>query len=113
MIRILVERNTAGQVERVMVKGHANFAEHGKDLVCAAVSGITIGMVNAIETMFDVQVHSADDGDGKVDCHLPREVRDPETRGKIHLLLEAMAVSLKNVADEFPKYVTIQERKRK
>ncbi|MFC7440843.1 ribosomal-processing cysteine protease Prp [Laceyella putida] len=113
MIRILVERNATGQVERVLVKGHANFAEEGKDLVCAAVSGISIGMVNAIETMFGVQIHADDDGDGKVDCHLPRDVHDPETREKIHLLLEAMVVSLKNMADEFPKYVTIQERNRK
>lgn len=113
MIRILVERDAAGRVERVLVTGHANFAEAGKDLVCAAVSGISIGMANAIESMFGVQVHADDDGDGKVDCRLPHEMCDPETREKIHLLLEAMVVSLRNMADEFPRYIKLQERSKK
>lgn len=110
MIKIQVERNQQGQVERVLVQGHANFGEHGRDIVCAAVSGISIGMANAIETMFDVQMHAEDDGDGKLDCHLPPSV-DAETREKIYLLLAAMVISLKNIADEFPRYVTMKEWK--
>jgi uncharacterized protein YsxB (DUF464 family) len=111
MIRILVERNDLGQVSRVLITGHAGYDDPGKDIVCAAVSGISIGLVNAIETMFGVQVHADDDGDGKVDCRLPKGLNDPEKLSKIGLLLEAMVVSLKNVADEYPSYVKMKERK--
>jgi len=109
MIRISVERDSQGQVTRVLIKGHANYREHGKDIVCAAVSGISIGMVNAIETMFGVRMHADNDGDGKVDCRLPSERIAPDVEGKIRLLMETLVVMLKGVADEFPSYVTIKE----
>ncbi|SEN34531.1 ribosomal-processing cysteine protease Prp [Lihuaxuella thermophila] len=110
MIRIEVERDGQGEVERVLITGHANYGEYGRDIVCAAVSGISIGMVNAIEKMFGVQVHADDDGDGKVDCRLPKGLDDPEKIAKIRLLMEAMAVSLRNMADEYPDYVKMIER---
>lgn len=104
MIRIRIERNTHGDAERVLVTGHANFAEHGSDIVCAAVSGIVIGQVNAIETLTGVTVHQPDDGDGKVDLRVPAGLA-PEVAQKIHLLVEAMVLSLRNIADSYPKYV--------
>ncbi|MBA4496162.1 ribosomal-processing cysteine protease Prp [Paenactinomyces guangxiensis] len=110
MIRIQVERNEQAEVERILVTGHANYAEPGKDIICAAVSGISIGMVNAIEKMFGVKVHADDDGEGKVDCRLPENLDDPEKAAKIRLLMEAMAVSLKSMADEYPSYVRMKER---
>ena len=33
------------------VKGHAESAEYGKDLVCAGVSSITTGLLNALDTL--------------------------------------------------------------
>ena len=111
MIRIRVKRDGQNRVKRVLITGHANYGEYGNDIVCAAVSGISIGMANAIEQMFGVQVHGEDDGDGKVDCVLPDQVEDPDTREKIGLLLEAMVVSLENVADAYSSYVKISEWK--
>ena len=42
-------------VNGLEVKGHANFAEHGKDLVCAGVSCIITGGFNALNKE-DVEV---------------------------------------------------------
>ncbi|MDQ0417554.1 uncharacterized protein YsxB (DUF464 family) [Croceifilum oryzae] len=104
MIRIRIERNNHGDVRRVLVTGHANFAEHGSDIVCAAVSGIVFGQVNAIETLTGVIVHQPDDGDGKVDLRIPEGLA-PEVGQKIALLVEAMVISLEQIADSYPKYV--------
>lgn len=111
MIKIRVKRDGQNHVKRVIITGHADFDKHGKDIVCAAVSGISIGMANAIEQILGVRVHAEDDGDGKVDCSLPDEIQDPDRREKIGLLLEAMVVSLQNMADEFPSYVKMSEWK--
>ncbi|SDY05110.1 ribosomal-processing cysteine protease Prp [Thermoactinomyces sp. DSM 45892] len=104
MIRIRIERNDHGDVKRVLVTGHANFAEHGSDIVCAAVSGIVFGQVNAIETLTGVRVHQPDDGDGKVDLRIPEGLA-PEVERKIILLVEAMVISLRDIADSYPRYV--------
>jgi uncharacterized protein len=110
MIQIQLERDEQGRVKRLHMSGHATFAEQGKDVVCAAVSSISICMINAIEKMFGVQVHTEDVHPGHLECFMPTGL-DKEITAKIALLLEAMVVSLQMVAEEYPLYVTIQEQK--
>ncbi|RAL26645.1 ribosomal-processing cysteine protease Prp [Thermoflavimicrobium daqui] len=112
MVRILIERDQEGQVKRVSIKGHAGYAEPGRDIVCAAISGISIGMVNAIEKLTGVQVHSDLDHEGKMNCQIPANVNDPKVIDQIHLLLEAMILSLEQVADEAPDFVKIKEKRK-
>lgn len=38
-----------GKFESLRVKGHADFAPNGQDLVCAAVSAIVTGGINALK----------------------------------------------------------------
>lgn len=113
MIRIRVKQNQAGLVEQIKVTGHANFAEHGMDIVCAAVSAVTIGMVNAMEQITGVTVHQSDDGEGKVDCRIPVDLPTGEVRTQLGLLMQAMNLSLKGIADGYPKYVHYKQIKRK
>ncbi len=47
MIKVKVKRD--GYIKFLHVSGHAMFDEHGKDIVCAAVSSMTILTINAIE----------------------------------------------------------------
>ena len=35
------------------VKGHAGYDEYGKDIVCAAVSVLTVNMANSVEKFTD------------------------------------------------------------
>jgi len=109
MIRIRVKRNQAELVEQIQVTGHANFAEHGMDIVCAAVSAITIGMVNAMEQITGVVVHQPDDGEGKVDCRIPEDL-STDVRTKLDLLMKAMDLSLKGIADAYPDYVQYKQK---
>jgi uncharacterized protein YsxB (DUF464 family) len=110
MIRIRVKQNQAF-VEQIQVTGHANFAEHGMDIVCAAVSAVTIGMVNAMEQITGVIVHQADDGEGKVDCRIPEDL-PAEVHSKLGLLMEAMDLSLKGIADAYPDYVQYKQNRK-
>lgn len=47
MIKITVHFNDR-QVDDILISGHAGYDKNGKDIVCAAVSSITITTVNAI-----------------------------------------------------------------
>lgn len=42
MIKVEISNN------KIEIKGHANFDEYGKDIVCASVSSIVITTINAI-----------------------------------------------------------------
>jgi len=45
---IKVEITKDSYIKRVKVHGHANFSEHGSDIVCSAASSMTILTVNAL-----------------------------------------------------------------
>ncbi|PTX59403.1 hypothetical protein C8P63_11299 [Melghirimyces profundicolus] len=107
MIRISLFHDGEGRLERVVLQGHAGYAEAGKDIVCAAVTGIAIGLTNASETLLGVRIHQEDvdeEEGGYLDCRLPEDL-DPEKRERVRFLLEAMAASLQSVAKEYPSYV--------
>ncbi len=48
MIQILVTRNEHGHVSAFEISGHAESGPYGHDLVCAAVSAVSFGSVNAV-----------------------------------------------------------------
>ena len=49
MIKITVRYKSTGEFDSLVSQGHANSAPHGQDLVCAAVSGILLGGINALK----------------------------------------------------------------
>ena len=46
MIKIDVKETDC--IDKIEIKGHANYSLHGSDIVCASVSSIAITTVNAI-----------------------------------------------------------------
>ena len=53
MIDISIYKNSMHKTEKVVVSGHAGYARHGEDIVCAAVSilsqTILIGLVEVLK----------------------------------------------------------------
>lgn len=43
-------------VEALEIKGHANYADEGQDIVCSAVSAIGVGGLNALENIDDIDI---------------------------------------------------------
>ena len=48
MIKIDVKETDC--IDKIEIKGHANYSLHGSDIVCASVSSIAITTVNAINS---------------------------------------------------------------
>lgn len=110
MIRVVVERDAAGRIVAVQIDGHAGYAEPGRDIVCAAVSAISIGMVNAVETVLGVRLPAEVKEDGFLRCRMP-VVGDEGLRERVQLLLEAMVAALRSVESEYGRYVRVTERR--
>lgn len=108
MIRVFVERNESGRIQSVQIDGHAGYAEAGRDIVCAAVSAISIGMVNAVEAVLGVQLPTEVKDDGFLRCRLPT-LADEQLQEKVQLLLEAMLAALRSVEAEYGRYVQVTD----
>lgn len=48
---IKIEIKGKDEINSIKITGHANFADYGKDIVCASVSSIAITTVNALESL--------------------------------------------------------------
>lgn len=105
MIRITIGRDAEGRIVSFAVVGHANSAKRGKDIVCAGVSTVSVGTVNAIETLTGI-VLPATMKDGWLSSEIPTH-SDPEVDGKLQLLLESMVVMLETIASSYGKFVDI------
>jgi uncharacterized protein YsxB (DUF464 family) len=110
MITVRIGRHADGSVAELRISGHAYSGEPGHDLVCAAVSGISFGMFNAIEMVLKVELPVQMGKGGFLHCKVPQEYTEG-LQEKVQLMLEGMVASLCSVAMEHDKYVKVIDTK--
>lgn len=108
MIKIKMYRQTNDSTIRSFsIKGHADYDQSGKDIVCAGVSAIAVGTVNSIEALTGVvlnhQTHH-----GLLKASRPDFIPQDQLM-QVNLLLESMLVMLQTIEHSYGKYVAIQE----
>jgi len=94
MIKVKVSKN------QITIKGHANYAEHGQDIVCAAVSSIVTTSINACLSL-DGSSIKYEDNEGLVIIDI---LNDSETTIK---LINNMINMLTELANTYKKNITI------
>ena len=89
MIRVTIYKNEKHQCVGFKAHGHAGFSEEGQDIVCAAVSVLTINTLNAIEKFADDRTSLvSDESKGLIDYRLKG---NPTREAK--LLLDAVVAT--------------------
>jgi len=107
LIIVRIERRPDGTIDGFSSRGHAGYADPGEDIVCAAVSAITIGTVNSVEALTGVVMKSRMK-DGFLSARLPKLSENANVE-QIQLLLESMQVILIGIEDEYDKYIKIKQ----
>jgi uncharacterized protein len=110
MIKVTITRNDNNKITAFEMSGHADFAKHGQDIVCAGASAVSFGTVNAIIALCGTmpKIEQSSDG-GYLRCEFPANV-DSSTFEKIQLLLEGMVVSLETIERDYGKYIKIHTK---
>jgi uncharacterized protein len=107
MIKIQIVRDDANRISRFTVSGHAFYDDPGKDIVCAGVSAVAIGAVNAIEKLTGL-VPETESKSGLLKAETP--ISDDSRRNdQVQLLLEGMVAALESIVESYGKHVTIKE----
>lgn len=113
MIKVKIERSrSSNRINAFSLSGHADAGPYGYDLVCAAVSALSFGAINAIIKLCDVKlpVETGEEG-GFLRCEIPDGLQE-ETNEKVQLLLEGMLVSLGSLEREYRKHIIISDKKK-
>lgn len=107
MIKVLIHQTDQKKIDFFTVSGHADFAEYGSDIVCAGVSAVTFGTVNAIEELTKVVPIIEQGGEGGyLRCEIPEGLSKTNSE-KIQLLLKGMLVSLQTIERDYNDYIKI------
>ena len=61
MTTITIIRSSSDSYKGIECLGHAGFAEYGDDIVCSAISVLTINLINSIETLTDDKIDLVQD----------------------------------------------------
>lgn len=83
-----------------IVENHANFDEYGKDLVCAAVSGIVMGSLNWFDKSMIKEI--------VVDENIPLIKLSLNESEKNTIGLSLIACQLKEIKNNYSKYLSIK-----
>jgi uncharacterized protein YsxB (DUF464 family) len=105
-VKFARERST-GRIIGFTVEGHALFAEAGKDIVCAGVSAVTVGTVNAAEAVVGVEL-STRMNEGLLSAVVPKGLSETK-EASLQLLLESMVVMLQTIEQSYGKYIKLKD----
>ncbi len=104
MIQVIVYHKEK-QICGFEISGHAGYAKKGADIVCSAVSVLTLNTINAIENFTEIpyQVDADEKNGGYLKVLFPLEgLADHD----VQLLLQTMEMGLLAIEAEYQKYLT-------
>jgi len=104
MINIRLVRDKDGFIWNFAIQGHAGYGRKGSDIVCSAVSAVAYTALGALEELAGISNYSEEDGFMR--CTIPADV-DNEAKYKIRIILETMAIGLKQIEQAYKRYVSV------
>ncbi|MDG0871745.1 ribosomal-processing cysteine protease Prp [Paenibacillus thiaminolyticus] len=107
MIHVTVRRKPDRSIAGFSIEGHAEYAPHGEDIVCAGVSAVSVGAANAIEALTGVELE-CEMKDGFLSGTVPF-IERKDIEAQVQLLLESMIIGLQSIEASYESYLQIEE----
>ena len=99
MIKITIRYAKSKEFESLSIKGHANSGPLGHDLVCAAVSGVVLGGINALEGEFSLK---QDSKSGSIELAKSQDISEHDK-----VVIETIIAQIKSIARDNPKNIDV------
>ena len=110
MIRAILY-HAGGHYTGFSAKGHSGYAEEGSDIVCAAVSSLTITCVNSLEALCGVKAVGPKVRSGALAFDLPAPT--DENVHDTDLLMGALGQGLQDLAEQYPENIQFSKEERR
>lgn len=108
MITVKLFKNN-NDITAFEISGHANSGPYGYDLVCAGVSAVSFGAVNAIIELCQIEpiIEQGREG-GYLHVTLSAQL-EKEKHVNTQLILRTMIISLETIEREYKQFIQIKE----
>ena len=98
-------------------QGHTGYAESGDDILCSALSAMSMLIINAIEISYDSTVdYTVDEGAANIrliaKCALPKYESDERKQFAISGLIQAYFYQLMDLVEDYYEFLDVKEIER-
>ena len=101
MIRVKYDIDDDANYTYLSIKGHAEFADYGKDLICASVSSIAFGLMNALDEITGVKITELND-------HI--EIINGSGSPKANDFMELALIQLKTIEESYGEFIKVERK---
>lgn len=88
--------------DKISIRGHANYAEHGKDIVCSAVSVLVQTLIQSVENLTADRIEYSM-SPGTVD------IKFWSLSDQSKVLIDSFFIGIKGIAEAHPANVKLTE----
>ena len=105
MTRVTLFHESDGKLAGFSCKGHAGYAEAGSDIVCAAVSALSITCCNSLQSIAGV-TPSVEEKDGFLKVMLSQDQQSHDAQ----VILRVFEQGIRDIAESYPKHIVFTTR---
>lgn len=98
MIKVEYIENSSN-IEYIKISGHANYDDYGKDIVCSAVSAISMGALNALK---NIENYAITQKEGLIIIENKNKSSYDD-----NIVLNTILIQLKTIEQSYPKFIQI------
>ncbi|MHB8147833.1 MAG: ribosomal-processing cysteine protease Prp [Vulcanimicrobiaceae bacterium] len=106
MLVVTFCRDSRNRLSSVFATGHAGFAEHGEDIVCAAVSAILQAMRLGLEEHARIPLDASQSA-GELRMVWPESMRDDAA---LRAIVATAELSIEQIATQYPAHVRFHRK---
>lgn len=105
MIKVKYYQNDDFRLKGFCLNGHADYAELGSDIVCAAVTSNALSVINSLSKLQKIEFDKVIGQEGHIECIVKDEYLD-----KAQLLLQHFQLAISEIKREYPKNIKILKK---
>lgn len=111
MIKIIINREDDDTIKSISSTGHSGYAKEGSDIVCASVSVLLQNAQKTFEEILNIETFfTLDENKPSLSITLPK--LDGYESKMADLIMKSTVNGLYDLADTFPKYINIKEKRK-
>lgn len=103
MTEVTIFKNCNSQIIGFQVLGHAEYAEAGEDIVCSAISALTISVINTVMEVCPDDFHvDSDDETGYIELRF-----DGEPGHDALVIMKVFEIGVTEISESYNDYICL------
>ena len=107
MIDVNVEKNDEGYYF-LSVCGHADFDDHGKDIICASVSVLGQTLLESINSVAGINDFDYEVRNGYIRCNLLNSTLNEQEMFIVNILFKMFITGINGIKESYPEYLELK-----